>query len=75
MPLYSYQCGKCDKEAELLVGFSDKPACPSCGSKRMTRLMSKPAPPGRAKAVMRAARAQAGREGHLSNFSRSERGR
>jgi hypothetical protein len=33
------------------------------------------APPAKSRGVAKAARAQAAREGHLSNFSRSERGR
>jgi putative FmdB family regulatory protein len=75
MPLYSFHCVKCDGEVELLIGFSEKPACPACGSKRMQRLMSLTAPQGRTKALMKAGRAQAAREGHLSNFSRAERRR
>lgn len=72
MPLYSYYCKECDKAVELLAGFSDKPACPSCGAPNMERLMSRTAAPGKTKAMMKAARTQAAREGHLSNFSRSE---
>jgi hypothetical protein len=75
MPLYSCQCGKCDKKVGLPVGFSAEPACQSCGSRKMTRPMSRPAAPGKTKAVVKAARAQVAREGHLSNFSRSERER
>jgi len=74
MPLYGFHCENCDTDRELLVGMSDKPRCPSCGSRKMVRLISRPAPPGKAKGVVRAARAQAAREGHLSNFSRKERG-
>ncbi|UTD29623.1 zinc ribbon domain-containing protein [Bradyrhizobium sp. WD16] len=74
MPLYSFHCAKCDKDVELLVGMSDRPACPACGSRRMERLMSRVAPPARSGKIIKAARAQAAREGHLSNFSRSERG-
>ena len=74
MPLYNYHCKECDKVTELLTGFSDKPACPNCGAPNMERLMYRPAEPGKTKAIMKAARAQAAREGHLSNFSRSERG-
>ncbi|ABD09386.1 conserved hypothetical protein [Rhodopseudomonas palustris HaA2] len=74
MPLYGFHCTDCDKDSELLVGFADKPRCPSCGSRKMERLISRPAPPGRSKGVVKAARARAAREGHLSNFSRKERG-
>lgn len=74
MPLYGFHCKQCDKDCELLVGFDDKPPCPACGSRRMERLVSRPAPPGKSKGLVKAARAQAAREGHLSNFSRKERG-
>jgi putative FmdB family regulatory protein len=74
MPLYGFHCAKCDTDCELLAGFGDKPACPACGSRKMTRLVSRPAPPGRSDGVRKAARARAAREGHLSNFSRKERG-
>lgn len=74
MPLYGFHCGNCDKDSELLVGFSDKPCCPNCGSRKMERLVSRPAPPGKTKGRIQAARAQAEREGHFSNYSRKERG-
>lgn len=34
MPLYEYQCTKCNKQFELRQKFSDEPAkeCPSCGA-------------------------------------------
>jgi len=43
MPLYEYQCKKCEKRFEALVSFrnSDKPAeCPHCGSKDTEKLLS-----------------------------------
>ncbi|MFG1465364.1 zinc ribbon domain-containing protein [Xanthobacter sp. DSM 24535] len=73
MPLYSFHCGQCDKDVELLIGFSDTPVCPACGSTNMQRLMSRVAPEGKSAGIVKSARAQAAREGHLSNFSRSER--
>ncbi|WP_420132970.1 FmdB family zinc ribbon protein [Rhodopseudomonas sp.] len=74
MPLYGFHCGSCDKDSELLVGFSDKPRCPSCGGRKMERMVSRPAPPGKSKGLISAARSQAAREGHFSNYSRKERG-
>ncbi|WP_013504643.1 FmdB family zinc ribbon protein [Rhodopseudomonas palustris] len=74
MPLYGFHCGNCDKNSELLVGFSDKPRCPHCGARNMERMISRPASPGRSKGLISAARAQAAREGHFSNYSRKERG-
>jgi putative FmdB family regulatory protein len=73
MPLYSYHCAKCDRESELLVASSDRPACPTCGSRRLRRLVSHTAPEGKSRRLVKSARAQAAREGHLSNYSRSER--
>jgi putative FmdB family regulatory protein len=75
VPLYSYHCGKCDKDVELLVGPSDTPICPDCGSRKLARLVSRTAPAGKSRGIIKSARAQAAREGHLSNFSRSERRR
>lgn len=75
MPLYSYHCQDCDKDVELLVGASENPPCPSCGSARMERQMSRIAPEGKSRAIIQSARTQAAREGHLSNFSAAERKR
>jgi putative FmdB family regulatory protein len=73
MPLYSFHCKKCDKDSEILAGFEETPGCPHCGSVRMERLPSRPAPPLTHKSYLKKMRAQAGKEGHLSNFSRQER--
>lgn len=75
MPFYSFHCAKCAADIELLVGMSETPACPTCGSRKLSRLPSLVAAPGKSKGIMKAARAQAAREGHLSNFSRAERKR
>jgi putative FmdB family regulatory protein len=75
MPLYGYHCTKCDKEFELLIGSSDVPECPACGSKKLDRLLSRVAPEGKSRSYAKTMRAAAAREGHLSNYSRSERGR
>jgi len=43
MPLYEYQCKKCDKKFETLVSSSktnDPMECPECGSKETSRLLS-----------------------------------
>ena len=75
MPLYSYHCSDCDNEFEILVGASETAACPSCGSIKLEQMMSRIAPDQKMKSFLKAARAQAGREGHLSNFSPAERKR
>ena len=70
MPLYSYHCADCDKDAELLISSGRAPVCPACGSQSMERLMSRVAEQGTSGAVKKAARAAAARAGHLSNFGR-----
>jgi len=43
MPLYEYQCKKCEKKFETLVSLKDRddPAkCPDCGSEDTDKLMS-----------------------------------
>jgi putative FmdB family regulatory protein len=75
MPLYSFHCPQCDNDVELLVGFSDKPKCPSCGSRKMQRQISRVAAPAKSGDLVKSARKMAAREGHFSNYSRSERKR
>lgn len=40
MPLFEFYCEECHQGAELLVGRTEKPACPQCGSRKMEKLMS-----------------------------------
>lgn len=43
MPLYEYQCTKCDEKFETLVSFRelDNPVkCPHCGSEETDKLLS-----------------------------------
>lgn len=47
MPLYEYQCRECQSQVELLVHGSTEPACPQCGSRQMTKLLSVVAAPAR----------------------------
>lgn len=73
MPLYDFHCRVCDKTSELLVRSSDSPSCPHCGSSEVDKLVSMPAEPGKSKGIIQRARAQAAKEGHMSNFSANER--
>jgi len=68
MPIYDFHCPKCDTVVELLVRFSDNPGCPTCANSQLDRLAAVTAPPGKSAAKAKAWRAQAAREGHLSNF-------
>jgi len=45
MPLYEYECEKCEHTFEKLVSNSDAVACPKCQSERLRRLLSVPAKP------------------------------
>jgi putative FmdB family regulatory protein len=40
MPLFEFYCEDCQQNLELLVGRTEKPACPECGSRKMEKLMS-----------------------------------
>ena len=40
MPLFEYRCTACDSQFELLIRGSAVPACPSCGSTALERLLS-----------------------------------
>jgi putative FmdB family regulatory protein len=43
MPIYEYSCSACDHRFEALVRKQKAPACPSCGSTQVERLLSLPA--------------------------------
>jgi putative FmdB family regulatory protein len=40
VPLYDFECRACHHEFEALVRAGDTPACPSCGSRDLRRLLS-----------------------------------
>ena len=42
MPIYEYRCRECSHEFELLVRGPMTPACTSCGSADLDRLISLP---------------------------------
>jgi len=51
MPLYEYRCDKCSRRFSLLVGVTAekvKRACPRCGSRKVTKLISRISPVVRA---------------------------
>ncbi|SEQ76486.1 putative regulatory protein, FmdB family [Solimonas aquatica] len=75
MPLYDYHCPSCEQNCELLISGDAKPVCPNCGGRKLQKLLSAPAAPGRAKAIVQRARKQAAREGHFSHYSKKERSR
>ena len=43
MPLYEYACPDCQRDCELLIRGEEQPACPSCGSRKLSKLLSVPA--------------------------------
>ncbi|MHB1187896.1 FmdB family zinc ribbon protein [Thiobacillus sp.] len=75
MPIYEFFCHQCERSFEVLVRSSSLPACPECGSGKLEKLVSLPAPQGKTAGVIASARSQAMREGHLSNYAPSERPR
>ena len=42
MPIFEYKCRSCGGEFEALVRKSDTPACPTCQSTDLDRLLSLP---------------------------------
>ncbi len=40
MPLFEYTCDACAHRFESLVMGARKPSCPSCGGRRLTKLLS-----------------------------------
>jgi putative FmdB family regulatory protein len=45
MPMYEYECGACGHRFERIQKFSDPPVeeCPSCGERKVQKLLSSPA--------------------------------
>ncbi len=42
MPIYEFNCAKCGKLTEVVQRVSERPpTCPHCGSKKMTRAVSR----------------------------------
>ncbi len=72
MPFYSYVCKGCGHGFETLVRGDETPACPSCASTELERQMSMVTAPGKSGEIIKSARARAAREGHFSNYKRSE---
>lgn len=72
MPLFTFRCPACDAEFEMLVRAGDTPTCPTCGSDKLDRQVGALAPAGKIDGLLAAGRAQAAREGHFSNYSKSE---
>ncbi|MCR4412343.1 MAG: zinc ribbon domain-containing protein [Thermoguttaceae bacterium] len=43
MPIYEYSCDQCGHEFEVLVRTQDeRPECPACGRKKLTKRLSLP---------------------------------
>ncbi|HUT10024.1 MAG TPA: zinc ribbon domain-containing protein [Thermoguttaceae bacterium] len=40
MPIYEYVCQACGREFEELLRGDEKPACPSCGKRRLKQQFS-----------------------------------
>lgn len=72
MPLYEYHCQACGRDFETLVRSGSTPACPQCRSTALEKIVSRIAPAGKIEAIRASNRRAAAREGHFSNFSKSE---
>jgi len=72
MPLFDFNCSKCDKTFELLVKAASFPVCPECGGD-MIKQVSCPVAPGQSAGIIASARKRAASEGHFSNYKSSER--
>lgn len=72
MPFFTYHCSGCDSVFETLVRGDETPTCPQCGGQQLEKQVSAAAIHGKTKAALAAGRAQAAREGHFSNYSKSE---
>ena len=72
MPLFDFHCNACQRDYEQLVRSSTVLECPACGSADVEKQISAPAPQGQTSELLSRARAQAAREGHFSNYRRSE---
>jgi putative FmdB family regulatory protein len=71
MPIYDYTCKKCSQTFELLLMSSTIPACPSCGGRKLQKLISAPTAPGKSAGIMAAGRVRAAKEGHTVNYKHS----
>lgn len=40
MPIYEYHCKSCDDDFECLIIGKEKPCCPACNSRKVSKLMS-----------------------------------
>ena len=45
MPMYEYECRKCERVFEALVYADDTPECPECHGTKLEKLLSVPARP------------------------------
>ncbi len=75
MPIYDYHCLDCNAIFDKLVMSSTMVSCPECKSEKLEKLVSKPAPRSLTPEIVSSARAQAAKEGHFSNYGKSERSR
>ncbi|UIF88264.1 zinc ribbon domain-containing protein [Cupriavidus sp. UYPR2.512] len=72
MPLYDYVCRHCGLRYETLVRGGATPVCPQCGSVTLIKQVSAPSAPARSKSLVAAARRQAAKQGHFSNYAAEE---
>jgi len=75
MPIHDYKCRDCGAQFEVIVLGTDVPVCATCGSAKLTQLLSALAPAGKSATFIKNARKVAARQGLFSHYKRSERPR
>ena len=75
MPIYDFHCLSCDRIVERITRADALPVCPHCGAEQVEKLVSMPAAPGKSAGIIASARKQAAKEGHFSNYSKTDRAR
>ena len=68
MPIFDFHCPHCEVTTEFLIRGDAAAACPRCGAADLEKQVSAPVAPGTSAGKVKAARAQARREGHFSNY-------
>ncbi|WP_437224095.1 FmdB family zinc ribbon protein [Planctomicrobium sp. SH661] len=43
MPIFEYHCPECGTDCEVFIRGGESPACPTCSSTQLEKLMSAPA--------------------------------
>ena len=75
MPLFDFECTRCQARFEQLVRRDTVPTCPQCGSTAVSKTLSRLAPAGKIEAIRLSNRRAADAQGHFNHYSAAERAR